>query len=586
MDYYGLMFTPQRFLSVLLLVAMFTGHHVHGASATATQPDNSALDRDLFYELLVGELSAQTGDNASAYALLLDAARKSKSPRLYQRAVELAVGARSGEAALDAARAWTQAYPASQDANRYLVHILVGMNRVADVQEPIKRHLAALPATERAGAISQLPRYLSRATDKKQVATVVESALAADLANAITGPSAWSTLGLLRFQAFDSDGAMQAAHRAATLNPNAEEPVYLALAMMGTKLPAAEEFAVKFMRVKASPELRMTYVRNLLDVQRFVDAYEQVQFVTREAPAFADGWLVQGSLEFQTQKLAQAESSLLAYLALQPSVDPSATEPREMGRGQVQAYLLLAQLTEQSRNFDAAQKYLERIESPKDALRVAVRSASILARQGKIEEARNLIRSAPEMQAEDERTKISAEVQLLRDYKLYPQAYQRLADAITLFPQDSELLYDQAMLAEKLGRAEEMERLLRRLISAKPEYHQAYNALGFSLAERNVRLDEARQLISKALEFAPDDPFIVDSLAWVEFRAGKPEEALRLLEGAFRKRPDAEIAAHLGEVLWALGQRDKALAVWKQAAEINPENETLLETTMRLQVKP
>lgn len=580
------MFRAQRFLGVLVLVTLFAGQTVLGASTQKAQPVNSALDRDLFYELLVGELSAQAGDNASAYALLLDAARKSSSPRLYQRAVELAVGARSGEAALDAARAWNQAFPASQDANRYLVHILVGMNRIADVQEPVKRHLALLPPSERIAAISQLPRYLSRATDKKQVASVVQSALAAELSNTATGPTAWSTLGLLRFQAGDSEGAMQAAHRAAALNPQAEEPAYLALAMMGPKLPMAEEFARNFLAGKVSPELRMAYVRNLLDTQRFVDAYEQVQVITREAPNFADGWLVQGSLEFQIQKLAQAETSLLAYVALQPAADNAAAEAREMGRGLVQAHLLLSQLAEQSRNFDVAQKYLDRIESPRDALRVTVRSASLLARQGAIDDARKLIRAAPEVQPEDARTKISAEVQLLRDYKLYAQAYERLADAIAQFPQDSELLYDQAMLAEKLGRTDEMERLLRQLIAAKPDYHHAYNALGFSLAERNVRLDEARQLITKALEFAPDDPFIVDSLAWVEFRSGQFEEALRLLQGAFQKRPDAEIAAHMGEVLWTLGQRDKALAVWKKAAEINPDNETLLETTNRLQGKP
>ncbi len=579
------MFRSQRILSVLALVALFVGEPVLGASAAKALPDNSALDRDLFYELLVGELSAQAGDNASAYALLLDAARKSKSPRLYQRAVELAVGARSGEAALDAARAWTQAFPSSQEATRYLVHILVGMNRVADVQEPIRRHLAVLPEPDRIAAISQLPRYLNRTADKRQVASVMQSALAAELSNATTGPTAWSTLGLLRFQAADSEGAMQAAHRATALNPKAEEPAYLALAMMGSKLPAAEEFARKFLDRRVSPELRMAYVRNLLDAQRFVDAYDQVQVVTRESPNFADSWLVQGSLEFQTQKLAQAEASLLTYVALHQVADTAAAEPKEMARGLVQAYLLLSQLAEQSRKFDIAQTYLDRIENPRDALRVIVRSASLLARQGKVEEARKLIRSAPEVQPEDERTKISAEVQLLRDYKLYAQAYQRLAEAIVQFPQDSELLYDQAMLAEKLGRAEEMERLLRRLIAAKPDYHHAYNALGFSLAERNVRLDEARQLITKALELAPDDPFIVDSLAWVEFRSGKLEDALRLLEGAFQKRPDAEIAAHMGEVLWTLGQRDKALAVWKKAAEINPDNETLLETTMRLQGK-
>jgi Flp pilus assembly protein TadD len=143
-------------------------------------------------------------------------------------------------------------------------------------------------------------------------------------------------------------------------------------------------------------------------------------------------------------------------------------------------------------------------------------------------------------------------------------------------------LYDQAMLAEKLGKAEEMENLLRKVMQAKPDYHHAYNALGYSLADRNVRLDEARQLIKQALVYAPDDPFITDSLAWVEFRSGNTEEALRLLRGAYQARPDAEIAAHLGEVLWTVGQREQAAAVWKEGLGLNPQNETLQETMRRL----
>ncbi len=585
MDYYGLMFRPLRLLSALTLVAALASHSTFGANANAAQPDNSALDRDLFYEMLVGELSAQAGDSGSAYALMLDAARKSNAPRLYERAVELAVGARNGEAALDAARAWSRAFPASQDANRTMVHILVGMNRIADVQEPIKRHLAVLPLPDRTSVISLLPRYFSRATDKKQVASVMEHALTTELTNPTSGPAAWSTLGLLRLQAGDSDGALESVQRASLLDPSAEPPAFLALAMMGPKVPEAEAFVLKFLMGKASPELRMTYVRNLLDAQRLKDAYVAVQVVTRESPAFADGWLVQGSLEFQNQNLTQAESSLLAYADLHPAANSTA-EPQEMGRGLVQAFLLLAQLSEQTRRYEDAQKYLDRIVSPRDALRVAIRSASILARQGKLEEARKQIRAAPEMQPEDERAKVSAEVQLLRDYKQYQLAYLRLVEAIEQFPQDSDLLYDQAMLAEKLGKADEMERLLRQLMALKPDYHHAYNALGFSLAERNIRLQEARELISKALEIAPEDPFIVDSLAWVEFRAGKLDEALRLLQGAYQKRPDAEIAAHMGEVLWKLGQREQALVVWRQGAALNPDNETLLETTMRLQSKP
>jgi Flp pilus assembly protein TadD len=181
--------------------------------------------------------------------------------------------------------------------------------------------------------------------------------------------------------------------------------------------------------------------------------------------------------------------------------------------------------------------------------------------------------------------KITAEVQLLRDSNQYKGAYELLSQAAERNSDDFDLLYDLAMVTERLGNLDEMERLLRRVIAGKPQYQHAYNALGYSLAQRNTRLPEARQLILKALEFSPDDPFITDSLGWVEFRSGNMAEALRILEGAFKARPDAEIAAHLGEVLWAMGRRDQAVNIWKEGAQINAENETLRETLKRVRVK-
>jgi len=192
----------------------------------------------------------------------------------------------------------------------------------------------------------------------------------------------------------------------------------------------------------------------------------------------------------------------------------------------------------------------------------------------------------PERDPAGARAKVLAEVHLLRENRQYTAAYELLADAVKRSPQDSELLYEQAMTAEKLGRLDEMERLLRQAIAVKPDFHHAYNALGYSLADRNIRLPEARDLIRKALDFAPGDPFITDSLGWVEFRLGNTSEALRLLEQAFRDRPDAEIAAHLGEVLWSLGRRDRALEVWRQGLALNRDNETLQSTLQRLQAKP
>jgi tetratricopeptide (TPR) repeat protein len=330
----------------------------------------------------------------------------------------------------------------------------------------------------------------------------------------------------------------------------------------------------------------MAYLRSLLDAQRFDDAYAQARVLTHDAPQYADGWLVQGTLEYQNRLLLSAEASLLAYVNLKPAPQDASVSGQEMERGLVQAYLLLAQITEQTGRIEQAQRYLERIDSPKEALRVASRQAEILARQGKIQEARALIRAIPELQDEDDRAKLNAEVQLLRDFKQYEPAYDLLREALQRFPDDNDLLYDQAMMAEKLGKSGEMERMLRKLMAAKPDYHHAYNALGYSFADRNVRLDEARQLVTRALELAPNDPFIVDSMAWVEFRSGNTQEALRLLNTAFKARPDAEIAAHLGEVLWSMGQREQAQFVWQQGVELGPDNETLQETTRRLRARP
>jgi Flp pilus assembly protein TadD len=206
----------------------------------------------------------------------------------------------------------------------------------------------------------------------------------------------------------------------------------------------------------------------------------------------------------------------------------------------------------------------------------------ILSRKGKLDEAITLVRGLPETQPEEARTKINAELQLLRDAKRNAEAYALLAKALQRFPNDPDLMYDQAMLADKLNKLEEMEQLLRKVIALKPDFHHAYNALGYSLADRNLRLPEARALIKKALEFAPNDPYIIDSLAWVEYRSGNAAEAQRLLQAAYSERPDAEIAAHLGEVLWKLGQREQANAIWKEGLTLSPDNETLLETIRRL----
>jgi tetratricopeptide (TPR) repeat protein len=542
----------------------------------------SALDAEMFYELLLGEIKARGEEPGAGYSLILDAARKTDDPELYQRAVEIAFQARSGDAALQAAQAWKQARPESREANRYVLQILIALNRVEDSAQPLATELALAKSGERASVLAGIPRLYSRVSDKELAAAVVERALAEYATSPQLGPTAWAAIGRMRLAAGDKAGALDAARRAQAMNAGSEAPVLLAIELMDANQPEAEALVRRYMQGRPVPELRMGYARVLLDAQRYTEAAQQLKVVTAERPEFAEAWLVQGTLQLQDNQLGPADASLQRYLELarkQKAGD-------EHSRGMAQAYLLLSQIAEKRKDYPAAGAWLDQIDNSQDLMAAQSRRASLLARQGKMDEARKLLRSIPERNSGDARSKLLAEVQLLRDNAQFRPAFDLLAAAVKKDPSDLDLLYDQAMVAEKLGKEAEMERLLRQVIAAKPDYHQAYNALGYSFADRNQRLPEARRLIQKALEYAPGDPFISDSLGWVEYRLGNHAEAARILETAYKSRPDAEIAAHLGEVLWSLGQRDRAQRIWKEGMLLNRENETLQQTLKRLRVQP
>lgn len=572
---------PHTAAAAVLAVCAVAAPAFSQSSPVVINRADSGLDAELFYQLLLGELNVRSEEPSAGFALILDAARKTANPALYQRAVELAFQARSGDAALQAARAWKQAFPRSREANRYVLQILVALNRLPESVEPLKTELALADAADRPAVIASVGRMYARAADKKQAAATVEQALAEYLAAPATGASAWSTVGRLRLAAGDTAGALEAGRRGLAVDPKSEGPVLLALEMMDPKVPEAEVLVRRYMAGQPLPELRVGYARALLDANRSPEALQQLQVVTRERPDFAEAWLAQGTLLVQENQLDAGEAALKKYLAL------AAAEPaEERARATAQAYLSLAQIAEKRRDFPQAMAWLDRIENSQDLIQAQNRRASILARQGRMDDARKLLRALPERTPADARMKLSAEVALLRDHKQFKAAHELLAQALAKDPADTDLMYDQAMIAEKMGDFAGMERLLRQIIAAKPDYHHAYNALGFSLAERNQRLPEAKELIQKALEHAPGDPFITDSLGWVEFRMGNRAEALRLLQAAYKDRPDAEIAAHIGEVLWTLGQRDQALSAWRDGLLLNPENETLQETIKRFKVRP
>jgi tetratricopeptide (TPR) repeat protein len=545
-------------------------------------PQTSALTAELFYEVLIGELTARSGDPGSGYALVLDAARRSRDGKLFQRAVEIALQSRSGDAALAAARAWKDSLPESREARRFELQILIALNRISETVEPLRAELAATPTAERPFLMNVIARNYARATDKKLASSIVEQALADDLKNPATAGAAWATVGRLRLAAGDTSGALDAAQKGQQADPSSDAPAALALELIDPGQPLAEPMVKRYLDgPKALPEMRMAYARVLVEGRRYADASTQLAALTSSRPELPEPWLLLGSLQSQARQDAAAETSLKRYVELADTQ----SDADARNRGLTQAYLVLSQLAERRKDFKGAEHWLGRIDSTDDLVGAQTRRAALLARQGKMPQARELVRSLPERTEDEKKQKFLAEVQLLRDAKQYQAAYDMLAQASSAAPEDTDLIYDRAMVAEKMNRLDEMERLLRRLIELKPDNQNAYNALGYSLADRKVRLEEARTLIQKAVQLAPEDPFIADSLGWVEFRLGNTDEAMRILEAAYKRRPDPEIAAHLGEVLWVKGQRDRALSIWKEASLVDADNETLQETLKRLRVK-
>jgi len=529
--------------SAVLSLALTGTFSIAQTSPTTPEPPitNSGMNGELLYEILVGELNIQQGQPLVGFSLLLDAARKSNDSPLFARAVEIALKERSGDGALMAVRSWSQALPKDRLANLNLLQILIALNKTNETLDPLKKEIAFSPVSERNAAIRLVPRYYARVTDSKAAVEVVQKALDSYTANAETASSAWSAIGRMQMLNANLSGALQSVQKSMATNVKADiSAPFLALELLGRGVKDAEALVTQAIANQDKPDYPMAYVRVLIEAKRFQQAAEQAQSVTQRFPTHAESWLLLGSLQFEQGQDKQADASLQTYIAMANKAPNENTQ-----RGIIQA---------QSRR------------------------ASILAKQGKLKEARLLIAQLPAANDEDIRSRLMAELQLLREYRQWQAAFDLLAQHAG---NDLDLLYEQAMMAEKLNQIEEMEKILRSVISKDPTYFNAYNALGFSLADRNVRLKEAKELIVKALNLAPGDPFITDSLGWVEFRLGNTSQALALLERAFKDRADAEIAAHLGEVLWQLKRESDAIAVWRQGLEIAPTNETLQQTLQR-----
>jgi len=605
-------FPPISRAALALACSLALGSMAHAQAAAPTDADdaapavvnNSPLNARMFTQLFVAELEARSGEKGLAFQMMLEAARRSLDETLFRRAVGLASEMGDGPAALSAVQAWRNAIPTSVQATRYEVQLLLALDRFPEAATATRAMLDLTPPEDRAGTFASIPRLFARNRDRKANAQMLEPVLTPWVERPETRVGASIALARTMAAAGDTARALELTRAAHQHDPAAETPALLAMELLVSH-PEAD--AIVLDHLKARPQgsaIRILYARVLSSMHRYADAAVQLDEVTRRDPQIAAPWVTLAALQLELKQPAEATTTVYRYLAGLRDGSITATAPKTGNTSPIvlaagdddddedgptdqsvaQAYFLLARAAEMQRDYAGAEGWLAKVTDPQRALDVTARRAELLAKQGKVKQAVDLVRKAPEDTPEAGRTKLVLEAQLYSDAKQWAQAEAVFAEANRKYPNDSELLYQQAMMAEKLNRLEDMERLLRKVIEIRPDHHHAYNALGYSLAERNLRLPEARELIVKALELSPNEPFITDSLGWVEYRLGNSQEALRLLRQAYRLRPDVEIGVHLGELLWVTGQRDEARRVLREVRARDATNDVLRDTLARLKV--
>lgn len=555
------------------------------APLTSSKPPvvNSTMDAPLFYQLLVAEIQARQGQPGAAYQLYLEAARRNQDAALFQRAVDLALASRAGEQALAAAKAWRQTLPQSREASEYTAQILLALGRSAELASPLRSLIQLSPAAQQGQVLASLPRSLQRLTDRKAAAEVVDEATQPWRSPPLERAEAWAASADGWTQARQPAKALPALRRALELEPASVLAGLHAVELMEQTPEAEALLRTQLDRPDAPPLVRLAYARKLATTQRLEEAErELIQLIAAQPDANGTRVLL-AAIQLERKQLDAAEATLKPVLAGLPRA--SGAEATTLPPDLEQASLLQAQIAEQRGQTRTALQWLDRADPARARLPIQAQRARLMARDGQLGAARALIRGLPEAEPRDGLAKVQAEAQLLRDARQWREAHRVLSEGTQRFPDVAELLYDQAMMADKIKEYDEMERVLRRLIELEPDNANAHNALGYSLAERGQRLAEARTHLERAIALKPGDPFITDSLGWLAFREGRVEEALRLLREAWGARPDAEIGAHLGEVLWGQQQRDEATRIWRESWQRDRDNEVLQETLRRFKVR-
>ena len=529
---------------------------------------NMELNGGMLYEFLLAEVALQRGNVGLAAQAYVDLAKKTRDPRVAKRATEIALYARMSGIATESARIWLETEPQSAQALQTLTGLLVSTNRLNEAQ-PYLKSLLVSGGRSPADGFLQLNRLLGSNPDKAATLRTIQ-----DLATAFPDlPEAKFAIAQAALAAGQDPLALVQVREAASMRPDWElAALFEARLLQKTSVSAARErLAAYLKRNPKAREARMSYARALVAEQKLPEAHAEFQRLLTEFPDNPDVVYAVGLLAFQLNDYPAARQSLERLLTMN-------------FRDRNTLRLYLGQIAEEEKKLPDALRWYGEVTLGEQYLNAQLRYAQVLAKQGNLEGARSHLRQIGAANAQQKGQLVLAEAALLRDAKREREAFDLVAGALGEQPDNPDLLYDYAMLAEKIDRIDAMETSLRKLIVLRPDHAHAYNALGYSLADRNQRLPEAKQLIEKGLSLAPNDAFILDSMGWVFYRMGDNKTAIEYLRRAFAMRPDAEIAAHLGEVLWANGERAEAEKIWSDAMRQYPGNEVIASTIKRLKL--
>ena len=525
-----------------------------------------SLSEEMLFDFLMGEIGLQRrrADIANgAYTHLL---KLTRDPRVARRATEIGLVTGNTKGAIDGAKQWSESDPASIQARHMLVALLLKEGRYDEAGPVVQQVFAALP--------NQIPQIWLELHDLMIKQSDREGVLVFSQTLAEPYPlvaEAHFTVGSLAWRAGRYDLALQEIEAAERLRPDWEiAALFHTQILQRTSMDAARNYLADYLkRYPNAKEVRQNYARLLVTAKQYPLAREQMKILVDANPSNPDAWLAYAGLSLEMKDPATAVTALLQVQKL-PMRDPSG------------AAFMRGQSYEDMGRYDEAAKAFLSIGQGERYLAAQARYTRLLAKQGKLEQALQHLDTLPTSSNEQKISVLQLKVQTLRDAKQFGRAMSLLDDALKQYPGNTDLLYDRAMVAERLDKIAESERDLREILRLKPDDPMTLNALGYTLADRTDRLAEALVLIEKALKAQPNDPYILDSMGWVKYRMGKLDESLDYLNRAYALKTDPEIAAHLGEVLWAMGRQGEARTTWQGSLKDNPGHEALMQVIQRL----